>query len=64
MFIDEVELFRLSINSKQEKAIKFQEWIIDIVLPELKCSCIYQLKKNIMYIRKNEKNKKEKYFFY
>lgn len=55
-FIDEIGLFRVSMNSKQEKAIKFQEWITDIVLPELKRTGVYKLKNQI----KSLKEKMEK----
>ncbi len=38
IFISEPGLYRLIMRSKQENAIKFQEWITDIVIPELRKS--------------------------
>ncbi len=47
MFIDEAGLFRLSIRSKQHNAIKFQEWITDTVLPQLRRNGVFQLEDRI-----------------
>jgi anti-repressor protein len=42
MFINEIGFFRLSMKSKQKKAAEFQEWITDIVLPQLRKEGSYQ----------------------
>jgi prophage antirepressor-like protein len=55
MFIDEVGLFRLSIKSKQPKAVKFQEWITDTVLPELRRKGTFELEKKVTKLEKRIK---------
>jgi prophage antirepressor-like protein len=52
IFIDEIGLYRLSIKSKQPKAIRFQEWITDEVLPELRKQGNYQLEEEIHFLKK------------
>jgi prophage antirepressor-like protein len=51
MFIDEIGLFRLSIKSRQKKAIEFQEWITDEVLPELRREGNYYLQEKINILK-------------
>ena len=41
--IDEVGLFRLTLKSKQQVAIEFQNWLTDIVLPKLRETGQYEL---------------------
>ena len=50
MFIDEIGLFRLAIRSRQKKAIQFQEWITDEVLPELRAEGFYALEEKIEFL--------------
>lgn len=59
IFIDVIGLFRLSIRSKQEKAIEFQEWITDDVLPALSEKGSYNLQKqiNVLKYKVNKSNK-------
>jgi prophage antirepressor-like protein len=52
MFIDEIGLFRLSIKSKQKKAIEFQEWIINEILPELRREDNHYLEEKLHKINK------------
>lgn len=51
IFIDQIGLFRLSIKSKQPRAIEFQEWITDIVLSELRCDGFFQLQDKIIFLQ-------------
>lgn len=48
-FITESGLYKLVLGSKQQNAIKFQEWIIDDVLPNLRKKGSYIIKKDIMH---------------
>ena len=56
VFIDEIGLFRLSIRSKQKKAIEFQEWITDKLLPELRQKGTFELKQKVTLLEKRIKN--------
>jgi len=47
IFINESGLYRLIMRSKQENAIKFQDWITDDLLPSLRQQGNYKLKKEI-----------------
>lgn len=47
IFIDEAGLFRLIFKSKQNKAIEFQNWVTDIVLPKLRHEGYIILKQKI-----------------
>ena len=51
MFINEIGLFRLSIKSKQPKAVELQEWITDEVLPELRREGNYRLEEKIIFLK-------------
>lgn len=44
--LNEKGLFKLIIKSKIKEAEKFQEWIIEIVLPEIRRNSVYQLSIN------------------
>lgn len=50
MFINEIGLFRLAIKSGQPKAVIFQEWITDEVLPGLREDGYYSLKERIEFL--------------
>lgn len=62
IFLTEAGLYKLVLGSKQKDAIKFQEWITDDVLPNLRKKGSYIMKKEMMDIMKQliEKNKKKK----
>lgn len=49
MFINEIGMYRLVLKSKQEKAIEFQNWITDIVLPNIRSSGHYVLPTKIKH---------------
>ena len=55
MFLDEVGLFRLSIKSKQQKAVKLQEWITDVVLPKLRMGGTFELENKVTLLEKKIK---------
>lgn len=47
IFISEAGLYRLVMKSKQENAIEFQDWITDIILPELREKGLFKLNNEI-----------------
>jgi len=64
VFINEPGLYRLVLKSKQEKALAFQNWITDVVLPNIRSSGHYvlptQIKHNIgLLLKKYSKLKDE-----
>lgn len=62
-FINESGLYRLIMKSEQEKAVEFQEWITDVVLPELREKGVYKMdeisKKVTLLLDKYKKIKEE-----
>jgi len=49
MFINEIGMYRLVLKSKQEKATEFQNWITDVVLPNIRSSGYYVLPTHIKH---------------
>src|SRR5436190_20145922 len=56
VFINEPGIYRLIMRSRMKKAIEFQDWIYEIVIPSIRKTGEYKLQKQLKSLKKQNNN--------